>query len=77
MFSAIYDLFLSNATKNGFESMDGHRAGDVHDGKSNPNHVVDKQHTNNWAVLVCSSRYWFNYRVCYRRLMDPYEALRF
>lgn len=21
-------------------------------------------HTNNWAVLVCSSRYWFNYRVC-------------
>jgi phosphatidylinositol glycan class K len=19
-------------------------------------------HTNNWAVLVCSSRYWFNYR---------------
>ncbi len=21
------------------------------------------QHTNNWAVLVCSSRYWFNYRV--------------
>ena len=21
-----------------------------------------KSHTNNWAVLVCSSRYWFNYR---------------
>jgi GPI-anchor transamidase subunit K len=20
-------------------------------------------HTNNWAVLVCSSRFWFNYRV--------------
>lgn len=20
-------------------------------------------HTNNWAVLVCASRYWFNYRV--------------
>ena len=20
------------------------------------------KHTNNWAVLVCSSRYWFNYR---------------
>lgn len=19
-------------------------------------------HTNNWAVLVCSSRFWFNYR---------------
>jgi glycosylphosphatidylinositol transamidase (GPIT) subunit GPI8 len=19
-------------------------------------------HTNNWAVLVCTSRYWFNYR---------------
>src|SRR5579872_1099209 len=23
-------------------------------------------HTNNWAVLVCASRYWFNYRVCLR-----------
>ena len=23
-------------------------------------------HTNNWAVLVCSSRYWFNYRVSAR-----------
>lgn len=22
-------------------------------------------HTNNWAVLVCSSRYWFNYRVSF------------
>lgn len=21
------------------------------------------RHTNNWAVLVCTSRYWFNYRV--------------
>ena len=25
-------------------------------------------HTNNWAVLVCSSRYWFNYRVRMRTL---------
>jgi hypothetical protein len=23
----------------------------------------DPAHTNNWAVLVCASRYWFNYRV--------------
>ncbi|TFK68327.1 hypothetical protein BDN72DRAFT_841901 [Pluteus cervinus] len=23
---------------------------------------VTSTHTNNWAVLVCSSRYWFNYR---------------
>ena len=22
----------------------------------------ESKHTNNWAVLVCSSRYWFNYR---------------
>ncbi|KAG6860446.1 glycosylphosphatidylinositol anchor biosynthesis [Termitomyces sp. Mi166 len=21
-----------------------------------------REHTNNWAVLVCASRYWFNYR---------------
>jgi len=24
---------------------------------------TEKRHTNNWAVLVSSSRYWFNYRV--------------
>jgi hypothetical protein len=24
-------------------------------------------HTNNWAVLVCASRYWFNYRVSISR----------
>lgn len=23
-------------------------------------------HTNNWAVLLCASRYWFNYRVSLR-----------
>jgi phosphatidylinositol glycan class K len=23
---------------------------------------VPSQHSNNWAVLVCTSRYWFNYR---------------
>lgn len=33
-------------------------------------------HTNNWAVLVCSSRYWFNYRVNQApfRLVHPSEA---
>lgn len=25
-------------------------------------HASSSGHTNNWAVLVCSSRYWFNYR---------------
>lgn len=29
----------------------------------NKNGGSDSSHTNNWAVLVCSSRYWFNYRV--------------
>lgn len=24
--------------------------------------TVTSTHTNNWAVLVCTSRYWFNYR---------------
>lgn len=24
---------------------------------------TEKRHTNNWAVLVSSSRFWFNYRV--------------
>ncbi|OCF44878.1 phosphatidylinositol glycan, class K [Kwoniella heveanensis CBS 569] len=26
------------------------------------NSTTAGRHTNNWAVLVCSSRYWFNYR---------------
>ena len=26
-------------------------------------HASSSGHTNNWAVLVCASRYWFNYRV--------------
>lgn len=29
---------------------------------------TSQDHTNNWAVLVCSSRYWFNYRVRVRIL---------
>lgn len=28
-------------------------------------------HANNWAVLVCSSRYWFNYRA------SPYSVRTF
>lgn len=24
--------------------------------------LVDAEHTSNWAVLVCTSRFWFNYR---------------
>lgn len=27
-------------------------------------------HTNNWAVLVCASRYWFNYRVSSPEVFD-------
>ena len=29
----------------------------------NNNDAGVSAHTNNWAVLVCASRYWFNYRV--------------
>ncbi|KIJ38889.1 hypothetical protein M422DRAFT_230969 [Sphaerobolus stellatus SS14] len=29
---------------------------------NNNNNETASGHTNNWAVLVCSSRYWFNYR---------------
>lgn len=25
-------------------------------------HFGQSGHTNNWAVLVCASRYWYNYR---------------
>lgn len=25
-------------------------------------HFAQSGHTNNWAVLVCASRYWYNYR---------------
>jgi phosphatidylinositol glycan class K len=34
----------------------------------------ESKHTNNWAVLVCSSRYWFNYRV--RRPLSCAHAAR-
>jgi len=27
-----------------------------------PENVFQAGHTNNWAVLVCTSRFWFNYR---------------
>jgi len=39
------------------------------------------RHTNNWAVLVDTSRYWFNYRVCTlsiptRSLVCPLRSMR-
>lgn len=38
----------------------------IHAEKSNANDKVNEffksSHTNNWAVLVCTSRFWFNYR---------------
>ena len=24
--------------------------------------ILSGKHTNNWAVIACTSRYWFNYR---------------
>jgi len=33
-------------------------------GRNGTNTGSGSAHTNNWAVLVCASRYWFNYRVC-------------
>ena len=30
---------------------------------SNVKAIGPSNHTNNWAVLVSASRYWFNYRV--------------
>ena len=36
----------------------------------NPN-ASESSHTNNWAVLVCASRYWFNYRV---RIVGPLDV---
>jgi len=38
---------------------------------SNDNVPAESSHTNNWAVLVCASRYWFNYRV---RIVGPLPA---
>jgi len=34
---------------------------DIHN-RNIPAEVSESSHTNNWAVLVCASRYWFNYR---------------
>uniref|UniRef100_A0A8C6TLI6 GPI-anchor transamidase n=1 Tax=Neogobius melanostomus TaxID=47308 RepID=A0A8C6TLI6_9GOBI len=36
-------------------------SGSAHIGKHVGN-FFSSQHTNNWAVLVCTSRFWFNYR---------------
>lgn len=30
--------------------------------EKNVGNFFSSQHTNNWAVLVCTSRFWFNYR---------------
>lgn len=55
MFTEIYSLFLDKWTKH---SAAEEPPSSLKDGGA------EKKHTNNWAVLVCSSRYWFNYRVC-------------
>lgn len=34
-------------------------------GDQSPKAPEEERHTNNWAVLVCASRYWFNYRVSF------------
>lgn len=34
---------------------------DARDGDVTPQ-TAASNHTNNWAVLVCTSRFWFNYR---------------
>ncbi|KAI0066988.1 hypothetical protein BV25DRAFT_1820144 [Artomyces pyxidatus] len=36
----------------------------------------ESTHTNNWAVLVCASRYWFNYRVCQRHMANALGMYR-
>ncbi|KAJ7222680.1 peptidase C13 family-domain-containing protein [Mycena rebaudengoi] len=36
--------------------------GDFFAQRSTKNGGSTSDHTNNWAVLVCASRYWFNYR---------------
>lgn len=55
MFSETYSLFLDKWSNHGAEQ----------EPLASPEDAgAEKKHTNNWAVLVCSSRYWFNYRVC-------------
>lgn len=42
----------------------------------NANESSSTGHTNNWAVLVCASRYWFNYRVSWiARLFDGSDLI--
>jgi phosphatidylinositol glycan class K len=36
--------------------------------------MFESGHTNNWAVLVCASRYWFNYRVRQARSSGRYAC---
>ena len=46
-------------------------AGHNFDNHNVPIEASESSHTNNWAVLVCASRYWFNYRV---RIVDLLHA---
>lgn len=39
------------------------------------NGTATGRHTNNWAVLVCSSRYWFNYRVGLPQILYEFVVL--
>jgi phosphatidylinositol glycan class K len=39
--------------------------------------VPESAHTNNWAVLVCASRYWFNYRVRRTSLLSAHLMAQF
>ena len=51
---------------------------DIHD-HNVPAGASESSHTNNWAVLVCASRYWFNYRVrirCSTICILPLKDLR-
>ncbi len=61
--SAIFQLFLflSSFSWTAFGSKeDVVREFFANNGDSTP---TGSTHTNNWAVLVCASKYWFNYRV--------------
>ncbi|KAK7044918.1 GPI-anchor transamidase [Favolaschia claudopus] len=63
MFSRLLLLFLFSWTWGTLAATPSHEqiVGDFFN-KNGASGGSTSNHTNNWAVLVCSSRYWFNYR---------------
>lgn len=92
---ALSDLFISSTQAQQIQQFFDAQDKQLHGGKGGENGTYEmaqdvaagqsgrtgghQEHTDNWAVLIGASRFWFNYRVCSRRyevdtIYTPHEA---